>query len=82
MKHAKASLIQVTLTADDSLSVCVEDDGIGYDPDAIKNSAQSGRGLGLFNIENRARVLGATVFFDKERAIGSKITLVVPYEKV
>jgi two-component system NarL family sensor kinase len=82
MKHAKASIIQVTLTGSDSLSVCVEDDGVGYDPDVIKGSVQNGKGLGLFNIENRARVLGATVIFDKERVIGSKITLVVPYEKV
>ncbi|HEY9004810.1 sensor histidine kinase [Ohtaekwangia sp.] len=82
LKHSRASVVEVTIAGGDTLSVSVEDNGIGYDPDAIKNATQNGKGLGLFNIENRARVLGASVLFDKERSIGSKVTLIVPYEKV
>lgn len=82
IKHAAASTIAVTLSGNDRLEVTVEDDGVGFNPDAIKNSQENGKGLGLFNIENRARLLGADVQFDTLKRKGSKITLVVPYEKV
>lgn len=79
LKHAKAKAIQVTLAHGAEIEVIVEDDGIGFDVDAIKNSREPGRGLGIFNIENRVRVLNATVFYDKERQQGTKIIVKVPY---
>lgn len=82
LKHAQATKIKVTLTDNHGITVDVEDDGVGFDAEAIKNSREPGKGLGLFNIENRARALGATITYDKERMKGSKTTLHVSYEKV
>jgi signal transduction histidine kinase len=82
LKHSKATEITVSVTGSDKLLVSVEDNGIGFDPEAIKNSKENGKGLGLFNMENRARLLNASLEFETPRAKGSKVTLTVPYEKV
>ncbi|MFZ6014479.1 MAG: sensor histidine kinase [Bacteroidota bacterium] len=78
IKHAQASEIQVALQNEDQLYVIVEDDGVGFDADLHKNDKQSGKGLGLFNIENRARLLGGRLEYDKERKKGSKTILTLP----
>ena len=78
IKHAQADHIQVTIAADELLSIVIEDDGVGFDADAIRNSKQNGKGLGLFNIENRARLIGAHIDFEKGRRKGSKTVITVP----
>lgn len=80
IKHAKASSISVTICSADTLKVIVEDDGIGFDFEEKHSSKTIEKGLGLFNIDNRARLLGATIEFEKERKKGTSITLTVPYE--
>jgi two-component system NarL family sensor kinase len=81
IKHAQASEINVTVSAASAqLIISVEDDGIGFDPSLKHSGTQNGSGLGLYNMENRARLLNATLDFDKQRKKGSKITVTVPYE--
>jgi two-component system NarL family sensor kinase len=82
LKHSQATEITITASGGNEIILSVEDNGIGFDPETFKTPKQNGQGLGLFNIENRARVLGAKVNFDKNRKHGSKITLTVSYEKV
>lgn len=78
IKHAQALNIHVTLIATDVLSISVEDDGIGFDAEAQKLDKQSGKGLGLFNIENRARLLNAEIQFLPGLKNGSRISLTIP----
>jgi two-component system NarL family sensor kinase len=78
VKHSRASEITVSLNANEILEVSVEDDGVGFDPEVFKKEAQSGRGLGLFNIENRARLLGAKLDYEKKRIQGSKTIITLP----
>lgn len=81
IKHAHASGINVMVSSDDMhFVISVEDDGAGFDPSLKHSSTQNGSGLGLYNMENRARLLNATLDFDTQRRKGSKITLIVPYE--
>src|SRR5688572_4713063 len=54
VKHAKASNINVKVYADNPLKICVEDDGIGFDPSLNHSKSQNGSGLGLYNMQNRA----------------------------
>jgi len=83
LKHSQGTLINVMVGSEgEQLLVAVEDNGIGFDAEALHLSTDSGRGLGLFNIENRARLLNAKIEYDKTRSSGSKTTLIVPYEKV
>jgi two-component system NarL family sensor kinase len=82
LKHSRASAISVKIMAGDDLQVEVEDDGIGFNAEEYKSTKQSGKSLGLFNIENRARIAGAFVKYDTERKKGSRIAVTIPYEKV
>lgn len=78
IKHAGASLISVKLNTSENLTVAVEDDGVGFDVKAVKEARHNGKGLGLFNIENRARLSGGTLEYDTKRRKGSKTTLTLP----
>jgi two-component system, NarL family, sensor kinase len=82
IKHSKATVISVTLRATDKFEIVVEDDGVGFNFNEQHASNKIEKGLGLFNIENRARLLNATFQYDKEREKGTRTTLIVPYEAV
>jgi len=79
VKHAKSSTINVAFNATDKLEVIVEDDGVGFDSTALlRHHASASRGLGLFNIENRVRLLNAHLEFDNGRKSGTRITMTIP----
>jgi two-component system NarL family sensor kinase len=75
VKHARASAIQVRLQIDESLVLKVEDDGIGFDQESYRTLNTSGRGLGLYNIENRARLLGAKMEHQVAENNGTRVVL-------
>jgi two-component system NarL family sensor kinase len=78
IKHSQATEINVSINSGDQLYVSVEDDGIGFNADEMKKDKQNGKGLGLFNIENRARLLGGNLDYDIARTKGSKTILTLP----
>jgi two-component system, NarL family, sensor kinase len=82
LKHSGASRIKVTLNHSHNLTVVVEDNGKGFDVQHHLQDRTTGKGLGLFNIENRARVIGAEIFFESQQEKGSNTTITVPYEKI
>ncbi|WP_447973616.1 sensor histidine kinase [Nitrospira sp. Kam-Ns4a] len=73
-RHARATAGQVSLCLeDDRLRLVVEDDGVGFDPQAVGRS-----GYGLRNLRARARRLGATVTILSRPGAGTRITLELP----
>lgn len=75
IKYAKPSHILVELRqADNSLSLTVEDNGIGFD---IKLARQK-KGSGLQNIEARAVFLNGTLQIDSTREAGTSTVLNCP----
>ena len=78
VKHSQANTIHVIIRGTDKLEIIVEDDGVGFDPQAQRTVTESGKGLGLFNIENRVRLLGANLEFETQRKRGSKVTMRMP----
>jgi two-component system, NarL family, sensor kinase len=76
MKHAQATSIHVSfIWTSATLEALVNDDGVGFNADE-KN--QSLGGLGLFNMQNRARILNATFRYEPEWQKGTKATLTLP----
>jgi two-component system, sensor histidine kinase LadS len=75
VKHAKAShaLIQV-IEHDDSITLVVEDDGIGLDPVIISHSATHG----LTAIQSKIHYLQGTMVMDKAEPNGLIITIDIP----
>ncbi len=72
VKHAEASKITVHLDSNDQqLSLRVEDNGQGFDPEQARKSG----GLGLKSVESRVRYLGGTVQFDSAPGRGAVVTV-------
>jgi two-component system, NarL family, sensor kinase len=78
VKHAEATEIKVSTRMGSAIELVVEDNGIGFDADFFKTDAAGNKGLGLYSIENRARLLGGEITFEKGRTKGSKTTLTAP----
>ena len=84
-KHASAT--QTTLAValnQSSLRLTVRDDGQGFDPAAFARpagkGAASGPGVGLFGMEERARLVGGTLRIVSTPDSGTRVTLELPLE--
>ena len=70
LRHAHAKSILVRLDHRDELvELSVEDDGIGIDPEA------SSAGMGLHNMQERAKEIGAIFSLSTARDQGTKIQI-------
>jgi signal transduction histidine kinase len=72
-KHARASVVHVTVEAEDSmLRVSIRDDGIGgADPD---------RGSGLLGLQDRVEAIGGTVCLQSPPGAGTSLHLELPLD--
>ncbi|HJU05735.1 MAG TPA: sensor histidine kinase [Nitrospiraceae bacterium] len=78
LRHAKARTEIISLQQhDDGVRLVVEDDGVGFNPDAV-----DGRGEGLRNMAARAKKLGARFAVVSETGQGTRITFDIPVERV
>jgi signal transduction histidine kinase len=78
IKHASALMLNVQLIEHpESIILMVEDNGKGFDEQA-KNPKN--RGLGLINIESRAKALGGDFFIDSVEGKGVTATIEIPVE--
>ncbi|MEL6560522.1 MAG: ATP-binding protein [Bacteroidota bacterium] len=78
VKHSRASTIVIEMMwGFKFLSIEVQDDGIGFSSDQIDPTK---RGLGLYNISNRAEVIDAKVLFKNSESGGACINLQVPFQ--
>jgi PAS domain S-box-containing protein len=77
VKHAKATLVSVVVTRPDGfVSVAVEDDGVGFDPDA----SPKGR-LGLVGMRERVEVFGGTIDIESSPGSGTTVLVQIPIPK-
>ena len=78
-RHANASLVKTSLTKDENrLYLSIKDDGVGFDPETIKNK----RTLGLLGIKERVLLFGGTYEFKSKTGEGSVTTISIPLELV
>jgi len=90
-KHANAHLVTVTLSllpgagGQRQLRAVIHDDGVGFAPEALPNHtlrrAESVRGVGLFGMEERARLAGGVLKVQSAPQQGTTVTLTVPLER-
>ena len=77
-KHAAATSARVTLEREDDLLVlAIEDDGIGFDPNAPPPDRRKG-GFGLIGMQERARLLGGRLEVNSSPGDGTRIVVEVP----
>lgn len=73
-RHARASHVKLSLlqTDDTTLTLCIRDDGQGFDP------AQTSAGMGLSNIQARAEALKARVVINSATGNGTTLAVHLP----
>ncbi|MBI5936176.1 MAG: sensor histidine kinase [Chloroflexi bacterium] len=75
-KHARASQAEIELSdEDDTMQLTIRDDGVGFDPQAIRPDATH---WGFAIMRERARALGATIEITSAPNDGTQITLRMP----
>ncbi len=78
-KHADATQVSVLLEVTDAnLIVIVEDDGQGFDAEAILASGARERKLGLFGMGERAELIGGTLTIESTPGMGTTVFVKVP----
>jgi signal transduction histidine kinase len=79
-KHAGGTPIHVTLGRQDgNLVATVQDEGPGFDPEAVNARYDQRGSLGLMNMKDRARLLDGNLSIDSAPGRGTRIVLVVPF---
>ncbi|HMB93136.1 MAG TPA: PAS domain S-box protein, partial [Rhodothermales bacterium] len=80
-KHAEVDAARVTMhLRNDNIVITVEDEGIGFVPEAEKPAAKShsSSGFGLFSIHERLDLFGGDLEIDSAPERGTRITITVP----
>ncbi len=73
VKYAKAQKIEINLTLEgDHFRLTLKDNGIGFNLNEIKKTS---KGIGLLNMEIRAKQIGTTLEIHSELQTGTKINL-------
>ncbi|HEX6868005.1 MAG TPA: sensor histidine kinase, partial [Candidatus Limnocylindrales bacterium] len=79
-RHGSATQVTVTLSyLDDTVTLDVHDDGVGFDPDAVTPvTSRPGTGLGLRGMRERAERLGGAVAIESAPGEGTTVGLSLP----
>ncbi|RYY48870.1 MAG: PAS domain S-box protein [Chitinophagaceae bacterium] len=76
-KYAEARMVRVVIWTDDTyLNMIVTDDGKGFDVNARRN------GIGLLNMQNRAKSFNGKIQIESKPGEGTKTTLAIPYKDI
>ncbi len=79
VKHSRAETVLIQCaTTPQAVTIEIEDDGRGFDPAGISETAATGRGLGLAGIRERMEILGGTAIIDSAPGQGTRLVLNVP----
>jgi PAS domain S-box-containing protein len=82
-RHAEARHVRVRLGREAAtLTLCVQDDGIGMTPRAARGPLGAGqhRGLGLEGMRERVALLGGSVHVDSEPGKGTTVAVRIPLQ--
>jgi PAS domain S-box-containing protein len=73
-KHSEATRASVMLESRrNEIVLVIEDDGIGFDPDSMKRATESGRGLGLIGMQERAAIMDGSIEIESSTGNGTTI---------
>jgi two-component system sensor histidine kinase DegS len=80
LRHAQASNIRVTLSEEaNALRLIVEDDGIGFDREAVAQRTKRGEHLGLLGMTESVHSAGGELLLDSRPGSGSRIEVRIPF---
>ena len=78
-KHAEANSVRIAVEFGRSyVRLQVEDDGKGFEPEAVPTLGQAARGLGLLGMRERVALIGGTLIVESEPGKGTHIRVEMP----
>jgi two-component system sensor histidine kinase UhpB len=78
-KHAGATRVTIVLRQGaDSIDLSIDDNGIGFDPDAAAIRDEQGLGLGLFGMEERVSLVGGFLAIRQLVPQGTRVAATIP----
>jgi len=78
-KHAKAERATITLTvAEGRIKGTIEDNGIGFDVEAMSQDPTKWQSFGLKGIHERARLVGGTARVESRKGHGTRVLFDIP----
>ena len=81
IKHAGAKTVKVSATyTDKELELQIMDDGKGFDLSPLNKEGETGFGLGLRNMQNRAKLIGAEFIINSNTGGGTLVKIVLPFD--
>jgi signal transduction histidine kinase len=79
LKHAAAKSVSLVVRRESSgVHLTVEDDGLGFDNDALLQSPGAGEGLGLLDIRERVALLNGSVTLESRPGRGTTVHVCIP----
>jgi len=79
LKHAAAKAVSLVVRRESSgVHLTVEDDGRGFDCDALLQAPAAGKGLGLLDIRERAALLNGSVTLESRPGSGTTVHVCIP----
>jgi signal transduction histidine kinase len=79
-KHAKPTQVTAILERrGDNVILIIEDNGVGFEPAKEKVPTESGKGLGLVGMRERAMLVGGSVEIESAPGKGTTIYVKVPF---
>jgi len=80
-KYAQASRIDIILRPDesqDTLTVLIKDDGVGFDVHAVMSGYDERGSLGMINTHERTEAINGTFKISSEIGHGTEASLILP----
>ncbi|MGM0452952.1 MAG: AAA family ATPase [Thermodesulfobacteriota bacterium] len=78
VKHAGATAVTISIAREgEQIRLAIEDDGVGFNPEAPESSSKKG-GFGLFSIRERLAHQGGRLEINSTRGSGCRITMISP----
>ena len=85
LKHAAAKTVSLVvrreLGGSSGVHLTVEDDGRGFDNDALLQAPGAGQGLGLLDIRERAALLNGSVALESRPGSGTTVHVYIPLKE-
>lgn len=79
VRHADATNVSVTLEFQENLvAIDIVDDGVGFRPERVGVSQETGRGFGLLGMKERAELLSGNLTVESEEGKGTRIHIEIP----
>ncbi len=79
LKHAHAASVSLIIERRaDAVQMIVEDDGVGFDVEAVRRTAHTEQRLGLVGMNERAAQLGGTLTIESALGRGTTVFVRIP----